>query len=414
VYHRFAKKVWLLAWLGFVGCGGVDEDQSGTTSPAARVGEDFSPVIARVGDLEITQGYFDYRYENLAPGEKVRYSGENWRNRFLDFLVDEALIYQQAEMEQFDRLPEIDYRLDMARRTILNKAYWDRKFRDELVVPEERIQEWYEQNRDSFRAQGRILGYHIECSSKERIDQAWSELQGGATFAEVAAKYSENEYSSGNGGLLGWFNPGGYIGGLGFDKEFSDFASELEVGSPHEPVKIGEHWHIVKIGSKTEGEQQSLEEVRERIVRTIRPGYQREAYEDRLRALKGQYPVRRFGEYQVEDQRTAEQLYRLAAETTDPHAKLHYYETLVEQYPEDERADEALFMVGFVSSEEFGDVPMAASAFRRLTREYPDSEYLDEAEWMMGNLGRAEPSLRGTALPEEAEEATRRIDALRQ
>ena len=95
------------------------------------------------------------------------------------------------------------------------------------------------------------------------------------------------------------------------------------------------------------------------------------------------------------------------------HAKLDFYQTMVDQYPDHELADEALFMVGFVASEEFGDTPQAVGAFRRLQQDYPESEFVDESVWMMQHLGRVEPQLRGEDFPVDASEVNERIDNLR-
>ena len=154
---------------------------------------------------------------------------------------------------------------------------------------------------------------------------------------------------------------------------------------------------------------ETLEDVRERIARALRPAIAREVYERDLRALRQEQGVQYYGEFAEQEQRSAEALYRLAATTTDAHSKIDYYGKLVELYPEHELADEALFMQGFVYSEEFGDGPGAARCFRRLRENYPDSEFLEDAEFMLKNLARAVPELRGNELPSTAEEANQRI-----
>ena len=53
------------------------------------------------------------------------------------------------------------------------------------------------------------------------------------------------------------------------------------------------------------------------------------------------------------------------AVVADVRARIDYYSRVVELYPEHERADDALFMQGFLWSEEYANVPAAARAFRR-------------------------------------------------
>jgi tetratricopeptide (TPR) repeat protein len=384
---------------------------SGSESKRENAGaqSDFSPVLAQVGDYEITRGYFDYCYENLSPMDKARFSGEGWEQRFLDYLVEQEVIAQAAEAENLDMVRENEWTLHITRQNILYTAFNAKHFGDNVVVPEEEIVDVYEADPEAYRNRGRMRAQHIQCSSKEKIDQAWAELQAGEHWSRVCPKYTEDENTIEQNGSLGWFNPDGYVIGMGFAPEFTEVAFSIEEHTTAPPVKIGDNWHIIRTGGKMPGEIQPLEAVRERIARALRPGLAREMFETRLRELKQEADVRYFGEFASIEQRSAEALYRLAAETRDPHAKVDYYGKVVEMYPDHELADEALFMQGFVYSEEFGDSGSAGRCFRRLARDYPESEFVDEAKWMLGNLARAVPSLRGDQLPSTAEEANQRI-----
>lgn len=402
-----------MAVLALAGCGKGDEQGGSSSSREFRPqGDDFSPVIAKIGDIEITQSYFEYRYAQLTAGERQRYSGENWQQRFLDYLVDESLVYAAAEEEKFENLPEVQHRLDMSRRSILVKAYYDKKFIEDLVPPEEEIETYYAENKDEFQLLGRALGYHVQCATKEKIDEAYAELKGGKLFSMVAAKYSEDENTRANEGTLGWFNPDGYVLGMGNVPEISHRAFEMAPGTYSEPFKVGDNWHILKVGAIEPAQQEPLSKVRDRIIRKLRPLLAKEEYQKHLKDLELRYGLEKFGAFQDQDVRTADQLYRLATETGNNNAKIDYYETLLEQYPTHERADDALFMLGFIYSEEFGDRPMAGMYFRRLIREWPESDFFDDAEFMLKNLGRKRPEVRGNGLPTSAEEAAERIESL--
>lgn len=403
---RPALALVLGACLALSACGdsGSGGDQ-GTAGPQS----DFSPVLAKVGDYEITRGYFDYCYENLAPMEKSRFSGEGWEQRFLDYLVEQEVIAQKAEREKLDLVRENEWHLHITRQGLLYNFYNSKHFGANVEVPEEEIVAAYEADPEAYRNRGRMSAQHIQCQSKDKIEQAWAELQDGEHWSRVCPKYTEDEATIEQAGSLGWFNPDGYVIGMGFAPEFTEVAFSIEEHTLAPPVRIGDNWHIIRTGGKIPGEIQPLEEVRERIARSIRPALAREQFESRLRQLKDAAEVRYFGEFAAAERRSAEALYRVAAETRDAHARIDYYGKVVELYPDHELADESLFMQGFVYSEEFGDVGSASRCFRRLRNEYPESEYVDEATWMLGNLGRAVPSLRGEKLPSTAEEANERI-----
>ena len=401
-----------LLW-GLSACGEKGGGSSSSTPGADRSGEDFTPVVARVGDVELTQRYFDFRYEMLPPQDKARFSGENWKSRFLDYLIEETLLYNQALQEKYDRYPDVEQQLDVAKRTILVSAYHNKKFKGQFAPTEEQITQHYEQNQQLYMKAGKVYGYHIRNADKSKVDAAYRELLDGKRFAEVAAKYSEDPATREKGGEVGWFNPDGYVLGMGYNKQFTDLAFSLPADGTSSPTKIGDDWHIVRIGPKDETSVQSLAEARETIERTLQPILAEEAFRGHIKDLRKTSRIERFGEYQELEIRTPEQLYQLASESRNPHAKLHYYQTLSDKYPEHQYADDALFMFGFINSEEFNQTMEASVAFRRLLDEYPESEFTEQAVWMLNNLGTGAPEMRGRNLPQNPTEAAQRVDQVK-
>lgn len=394
----------LLVCVLALGCGG------GSSSPEQSVqqaGGDFSPVIAQIGDVKITRSYFDFRYDNLSPSDKARYTGEGWEQRYLDELIEEMIVTEIADREQYDLVRETEWRLDMARRAILYRAYIERNFREQIEISEQELLDYYEQNKDTFRSLGRAFGHVIVTSTEQKIREAWAELQAETPFPAVAAKYSEEETTAQDGGSIGWFNRDGFVLGLGFNEEFTRVAFEMEAHSMREPVLIGDKWYIIKIGARVDDEPLPFEEVRERIARHLTPVVARERFDAFLREKRAELGVEGFGQFRGET-RTADQLYQLAAESSNTHARIDFYEKLVDLYPDHERADDSLFMLGFLNSEEFGDQAAAMRAFRRLEREYPSSEFVEQARWMMQNLG-GFTGLRGGNTPVDAEDAANRL-----
>ena len=59
---------------------------------------------------------------------------------------------------------------------------------------------------------------------------------------------------------------------------------------------------------------------------------------------------------------------------------------MVESYPDADIAPQALFMVGFVYSEELKNYDEAEKAFRELLAKYPKSELTASAQWMVDHM----------------------------
>jgi outer membrane protein assembly factor BamD (BamD/ComL family) len=105
--------------------------------------------------------------------------------------------------------------------------------------------------------------------------------------------------------------------------------------------------------------------------------------------LRDKYGVKMH--YSLEEEladQSADDLMRLATETTNSHDKIAIYEVLLKRYPQYERADEARFMVGFTYSEELKDLAAARREFERVVEEYPQSEIRESAVYMLQNLGK--------------------------
>lgn len=375
--------VFLLAACGG-GSDGSGKDKEG--EPNTQAGKDFTTVIARVGDVEITQAYFDDRYKMLTPDMQMRFSGDNWKQRFLNEIIDEVLLAKEAEKEKFDRDPEVQKKLEFARRNILVTAYTD-WIKNHAEATEDEVQEYWEKNKEEFRGLSRILVFHIQCKDKNKIDQAYAKLEAGEQFERVAAEYDEGPESSPNNGLIGWINPDGYVLGVGYDKTFTDTAFALGYRKYSEPLYIKGNWHIILRGEKVKGKIPALDDVRDKVVEDLHPMATKDFYERKLKEIKKEVPVERYGEFRLVDADNAEQLYMRASDARNPYARIDYFSRLVEHFPDSEYADDSLFMMGFLRSEALGRPSDALRDFRRLMQNYPESEYVDDAQWMITNTG---------------------------
>lgn len=84
--------------------------------------------------------------------------------------------------------------------------------------------------------------------ARETAEQALSELQGGADFANMAATYSDGQQAL-DGGDLGW-RKAGQVPTL-----FADFISDMEVGGLSGIIKSPSGYHIIKLLDKRSSEQ---------------------------------------------------------------------------------------------------------------------------------------------------------------
>ena len=131
---------------------------------------------------------------------------------------------------------------------------------------------------DKRASKGKILVAHIMKASppgtdekeakqaEESINAIYNELQAGASFSSLAAKYSDHKESASNGGKLNWFGTGEII------PEFSEAAFAIsDTGKYTKPLRTIYGWHIIKLlARKAPG---TFEETRSYLESKINQSY---------------------------------------------------------------------------------------------------------------------------------------------
>lgn len=89
----------------------------------------------------------------------------------------------------------------------------------------------------------KVKASHILVSSESEAKALKSQIDDGASFEELAKKYSKCP-SGANGGDLGYFTHGQMV------KEFEDAAFETETNKVSDPIKTQFGYHLIKVYDK--------------------------------------------------------------------------------------------------------------------------------------------------------------------
>ena len=150
--------------------------------------------------------------------------------------------------------------------------------RAKTVVPAADIERAYNNGIEQYSTPEQIRASHIllktegkdDAEVKARAEALLTQVKGGADFAELARKSSEDEASAKNGGDLDYFGRGRMI------PEFDQVAFQLMPGQTSDLVKTSYGYHIIKLVDKKPGTTKTLAEVRpqinDQLVIGARPG----------------------------------------------------------------------------------------------------------------------------------------------
>lgn len=149
------------------------------------------------------------------------------------------------------------------------------KVADTIQVSDAQIQDYYNSHQDEYRKPERVHARHILLSTankpKDEIPkiQAQAEaldkqLKGGADFAELAKKNSQDPGSAQKGGDLGWVSRGQMV------KNFEDAVFTLKPNEISNVVNTEYGFHIIQVLEKQPAHLEPLDEVKPAIIATLK------------------------------------------------------------------------------------------------------------------------------------------------
>lgn len=129
----------------------------------------------------------------------------------------------------------------------------------------------YNDNIQQYSTPEQVRASHIllkiegkdEAAVKAKAEEALKEAKGGADFAELAKKFSEDESNAQNGGDLNFFERGRMV------PEFDAVAFTMEPGQISDLVKTQFGFHIIKLTEKKAGTVRPLAEVQQQLTEQI-------------------------------------------------------------------------------------------------------------------------------------------------
>ena len=149
---------------------------------------------------------------------------------------------------------------------ILSRRLLDSVTQGSIAVTDEEIEEYhrkhYEGEDASYGKQTKIAHILINQETENALSKAEEVLElakSGESFAELARKYSMDESSAQNGGLLGHFIKGDLV------PEIESAVEQTEVNGIAGPVKTSRGYHIVKVLEKIEAGESSVSRYGDRI-----------------------------------------------------------------------------------------------------------------------------------------------------
>jgi peptidyl-prolyl cis-trans isomerase D len=147
--------------------------------------------------------------------------------------------------------------------------------RAKTIIPAADIEREYNNNSEQYTTPEQVRASHIllktegkdDAAVKAKAEELLKQARGGADFAELAKKNSEDDASAKNGGDLDYFGRGRMV------PEFDQAVFAMQPGQISDLVKTQYGYHIIKLVDKKNATTRPLAEVRQQLTDQL--AYQR-------------------------------------------------------------------------------------------------------------------------------------------
>lgn len=246
-------------------------------------------ILAQVGPYKLTAKQFQGRMDSMPPQLQMAIARRpQLKKQLLDRWVEDNLFALGALDIGLDKDPEFKARLQDIKNGLLASELLRKKLQGKIHVTEQDIESYYRSHKDKYTQPESVRARHILVKVPPGADEsAWKDVKakadrlkkkidGGADFAELAKKESDDPGSKRKGGDLGFFSRGRMV------PEFENVAFSLKPGEVSSPVKTTFGYHIIRVDEKKEARKKSFSEVKNQI-RQLLTAQQQQDLKNRLR-----------------------------------------------------------------------------------------------------------------------------------
>ncbi|MEH6888895.1 peptidylprolyl isomerase PrsA [Bacillus sp. JJ864] len=229
----------------------------GTLMLAACDSKDSSDPIATSTTSTITKGEFDKALKERFGKDML------YEMMAQDVMTKKYKVSNDEVDKEFNKVKEKagdNFKMFLESNRMKNEDDLKKQIRSSLAI-DKAIKQTITEKDIKARYKPEIKASQILVNDEQTANDIKRQLNSGASFEELAKKYSVDMVSKENGGDLGYFSPGKMV------PEFEDAAYKLNVGEVSEPVKSTKGYHIIKLTDKKE--LKPYDEVKDSIRKTL-------------------------------------------------------------------------------------------------------------------------------------------------
>ena len=258
-----------------------------------------SPVVAKVGDEVITADELKHRLDETSPFLRARYNTLDRKKEFLENMVRNELLAQEAERQGFDKSPAVREQMKRAMIQELIKHQLDEKLTGADIADAD-LKKFYDEHLDDFVKPERARVFHIVFSASDAKGKAEARKKAVALLKDIDAREKRGEVNAfQNTAIKESKDPlsapmGGDLRFLSRDELAKAYSAELanaafELRSPGDkggPIETPAGVELVKLQVKTVALNRGFDETKESIRSRMARERRSRDYEEWMKKLR--------------------------------------------------------------------------------------------------------------------------------
>jgi len=236
--------------LTLASCNAQDGDKT-TAAPAVSA----TAPVAMVNGAPISQARFNFLLQQAQ--QQGQQDSPEVRKNIREKLIIEEVVAQEALKKGMDKSAEVNTQIDLARQTILIRAYLQDYIKNN-PLSDDTLKADYEKIKSQM-GDKEYHARHILVEKEADAKDIIAKLKKGEKFEKLAEK-SKDPGSKAKGGDLGWAAPANFV------PEFSAAMTKLQKGQyTTEPVKSQFGYHIIKLEDSRAMQAPPFDEVKQNL-----------------------------------------------------------------------------------------------------------------------------------------------------
>ena len=347
-------------------------------------------------DVEKTIADLKELYEGLPNRNKQPFLRKESRLNSVKEMTKMDLYYHEAVMDGFDQNPVVLDTLPMVKRNLMLRETYNRLVTNMIDVNDNTVKEYYDNNLEKFSTKPfrkvQAFGFKDEKSAKNAKKKVKKALKKNDTESlNAVLETSVFEFENGE---LDHIYKNNIIPKCGNDTLWCEKVWDVDYGKT-DPKDLSDifisaqgKYVFFRVLEDTVPIATPFEEAEVQIENEMMRDRSRELFESADLDLRKKYNLEVIEDNLIE--KLSPEEYFTNAENAQKKRRfkdaIYYYDQICEYYQNGSDDYKAMFMKGFLYSEELKDKEKAISTFEELIDKYPKGDLSDDAKYMIDEL----------------------------